>query len=44
LIEARLTNEVDWEHYHEAEIDRLDRAAEALFDQIQDSRVAASNL
>jgi hypothetical protein len=44
LIEARLIKEVDWEHYHEDEIDRLDRAAEARFGQTQDSRVAASHL
>jgi hypothetical protein len=44
LIEARLFKETNWEHYLEDEVDRLDRAAEALFVQTQDSRVAASNL
>jgi len=44
VIEARLFNEGNWDHYEVDEVDRLDRAAEALFSQAQDSRVAASNL
>ena len=40
LIEARLFKEANWEHYREDEVDRLDRVAEALFSQTQDSRVA----
>lgn len=37
LIEARLFKEENWEHYHEDEVERLDRAAEALFGQTQDT-------
>ena len=40
-IEARLFKETNWEHYRDDEVDRLDRAAEALFSQIQDWRVAS---
>jgi hypothetical protein len=40
LLETRLFEEVNLEHYHEDEVDRLDRAAEALFSQTQDSRDA----
>jgi hypothetical protein len=40
LIEARLFKEANWEHYREDEVDRLDRAAEALFSQTPDSRDA----
>ncbi|MGB4074155.1 hypothetical protein [Pseudomonas sp.] len=37
LVEARLFKETNWEHYREDEIERLDRAAEALFGHIQDT-------
>ncbi len=43
VIEARLFKESDWEHYEVNEVDRLDRAAEALFSQTQDSRAAESS-
>ena len=36
LIEARLLKETNWEHYHEDEVDRLDRGAEALFSRPRD--------
>ncbi len=39
LIEARLFNEANWEHYREDEVERLDLAAEALFGQFQDTSV-----
>ena len=39
LIEARLFNEENWEHYREDEVERLDRAAETLFGQFQDTSV-----
>ena len=44
VIEARLFKEDNWDHYEVDEVDRLDRAAEALFSQTQDSRVAESKL
>jgi len=44
VIEARLFKDCNWDHYEVDEVDRLDRAAEALFSQTQDSRVATSNL
>jgi hypothetical protein len=34
LIESRLFRAADWEHYHWVEIDRLDDAAEKLFQQL----------
>ncbi|MHB9112956.1 MAG: hypothetical protein ACYC4D_10110 [Thermoleophilia bacterium] len=37
LIEARLFKEANWEHYQEDEVERLDRAAEVLFGQFQDT-------
>lgn len=37
LIEMRLFKEANWEHYREDEVERLDRAAEALFAQPQDT-------
>jgi hypothetical protein len=37
LVEARLFKETNWEHYREDEVDRLDRAAEALFGRFQDT-------
>jgi hypothetical protein len=36
LIEARLFKETNWEHYLYDEVERLDRAAEALFGRVQD--------
>jgi hypothetical protein len=44
LIEARLFKEANWEHYREDEVERLDRAAEALFSQFQDSRTTHPDL
>lgn len=44
LIEARLVKEANWEHYQEDEVERLDRAAEALFRQTQDSRTVHRGL
>lgn len=41
LIEARLFKEANWEHYREDEVDRLDRAAEVLFGQVQDTGAAS---
>ncbi|WP_287881878.1 HEAT repeat domain-containing protein [Aquitalea sp.] len=37
LVEARLFKEANWEHYREDEFERLDRAAETLFGQFQDT-------
>jgi hypothetical protein len=37
LIEMRLFKEANWEHYLEDEVERLDRAAEALFVRTQDT-------
>lgn len=39
LIEARLFKEANWEHYLEDEVERLDRAAEALFVRTQDTSI-----
>lgn len=39
LVEARLFKEANWEHYREDEVERLDRAAEALFGRFQDTSV-----
>jgi hypothetical protein len=44
LIEARLFKEANWEHYREDEVERLDRAAEALFSQFRDSRTTHPDL
>ncbi|WP_421721561.1 helix-turn-helix domain-containing protein [Acidithiobacillus sulfuriphilus] len=38
-VEARMFKEANWEHYREDEVERLDRAAEALFGQFQDTSV-----
>ena len=43
LIEARLFKEANWEHYREDEVDRLDRAAGALFTQTRNSRTTHPN-
>lgn len=37
FVESRLFKEANWEHYREDEVERLDRAAEALFGDIQDT-------
>jgi len=37
LVESRLFKEANWEHYLEDEVERLDRAAEALFGDIRDT-------
>ncbi len=37
LVESRLFKEANWEHYLEDEVERLDRAAEALFGHVQDT-------
>lgn len=39
LIETRLIKETNWEHYLVDEVERLDRAAEALFGRFQDTSV-----
>ncbi|MBV5650879.1 HEAT repeat domain-containing protein [Pseudomonas aeruginosa] len=39
LVESRLFKEANWEHYREDEVERLDRAAEALFGRFQNASV-----